>query len=204
MVAVGDSIPYGYNLEKDNSQPPDGSFPSLIAKKRNLEVTNLSIPGITSSELLGAVKSNEIYREALKEADYVIVYIGGNDLLNIVKQNGGLDGVELEDAAPVIRDLLYNVYETILEIDELTDGKILVYNIYNPYPAAGDKLDTPLAYINQQYASLVKLLKHFTSVSLVNANKAFRGHPEYIIKGDVHPTKKGQEVLAKLALKHVK
>ncbi|MGP4059390.1 SGNH/GDSL hydrolase family protein [Halobacillus sp. H74] len=204
LVAIGDSIPYGYNLTKENISPPKGSFPYLIGNKRKIEVTNMSIPGLTSGELLKAVKTNDLFREALNDADYVVVYIGGNDLLNIVKKNGGLDGMKMEEAAPVIRDLVYNVYSTILEIDQMTDGKILVYNIYNPYPAAGDKLSTPLSYINQQYSSLIKLLKHFTSVHLLNAYKAYNGHPEYIIEGDVHPTKEGQEVLAKIALKHIK
>ncbi|WP_406945134.1 SGNH/GDSL hydrolase family protein [Halobacillus sp. SY10] len=203
LVAIGDSIPFGYNLDKENKNPPKGSFPSLIGMKKDIEVTNLSIPGLTSAQLLKAVQSNNTFRESLKNADYVIVYIGGNDLLNVVKKNGGLDGMKMEEVAPVIRDLIYNVYSTILEIDELTNGKVLVYNIYNPYPAAGDQLNTPLAYINQQYASLIKLLKHFASVTLVDAYKAYHGHPEYIIKGDVHPTAKGQQVLAKLALKHM-
>lgn len=204
LVAIGDSIPYGYNLTKDNKNPPKEAFPYLIGSKKDMEVTNLSIPGLTSKELLKAVKYNKLFRESLKNSDYVIVYIGGNDLLNIVKKNGGLDGLKLEDAAPVIRDLIYNVYSTILEIDELTDGKILVYNIYNPYPAAGDQLSTPLSYINKQYASLIQLLKHFASVSLINAYKAYNGHPEYILEGDVHPTKKGQKVLAEISLKHIK
>ncbi|WP_074733278.1 SGNH/GDSL hydrolase family protein [Halobacillus karajensis] len=203
LVAIGDSIPYGYNLTKENKNPPKESFPYLIGMEKDMEVTNLSIPGLTSAQLLMAVRSNKIFRESLKEADYVIVYIGGNDLLNVVKKNGGLDGLKMEEAAPVIRDLIYNVYSTILEIDELTDGKILVYNIYNPYPAAGDKLSTPLAYINQQYASLIQLLKHFASVTLINAYKAYHDHPEYIIKGDVHPTEKGQRILAEITLKHL-
>lgn len=204
LVAIGDSIPYGYNLTEDNKKPPKEAFPYLIGSEKDMEVTNLSIPGLTSAELYKAVKYNKLFRESLKNSDYVIVYIGGNDLLNIVKKNGGLDGLKLEDAAPVIRDLIYNVYSTILEIDELTDGKILVYNIYNPYPAAGDQLSTPLSYINKQYASLIQLLKHFASVSLINAYKAYNGHPEYILEGDVHPTIKGQKVLAEISLKHIK
>ena len=203
VVAIGDSIPFGYNLSKDNHMPPSKAFPNLIGKETGLEVTNLSVPGLTSGELLRAVHSNDMFRQSIQGADYVILYIGGNDLLNLVKKNKGLDGIRINEAAPVIRDLIYNVYSTIVLIDQLTDGQILVYNIYNPYPSAGDQLNTPLAYINQQYASLIKLLSHFTSVKLLNANSAFKGHPDYIIKGDVHPTEKGQRVLAKLALQQM-
>lgn len=203
MVAIGDSIPFGYNLVEGNLNPPKQSFPSLIGTERDMEVINLSIPGLTSEELLQAVRSNDIFREALHDADYVVLYIGGNDLLNILKKNGGLKGLKMEEAAPIIRDLIYNVYSTILEIDQLTDGKVLVYNIYNPYPAAGEKLSTPLSYINQQYASVIKLLQHFASVKLIDAHKAFEGKPKLIIEGDVHPTTEGQEILAEIGLKHI-
>ncbi|MGP4076837.1 SGNH/GDSL hydrolase family protein [Halobacillus sp. K22] len=204
VVAIGDSIPFGYNLSKDNHMPPSKAFPYLIGEETGLEVTNLSVPGLTSGELLKAVHSNDMFRQSIQGADYVILYIGGNDLLNLVKKNKDLDGIRIEEAAPVIRDLIYNVYSTIVLIDQLTDGEILVYNIYNPYPSAGAQLNTPLAYINQQYAALIKLLSHFTSVKLLNANLAFKGHPENIIKGDVHPTEEGQRVLAKLALQQMK
>ncbi len=201
LVAIGDSIPYGYNLTGDNKMPPKEAFPYLIGNEKGLEVTNLGIPGLTSSELLQAVNTNEVFRETLKDADYVIVYIGGNDLLNVVKKNGGLKNIKLEEVAPVVRDLIYNVYATILAINKLTDGQILVYNIYNPYPAAGAKLNTPLRYINKQYASLIEVLSHFTDVDLVNAYQAFKGHPEYILSKDVHPTIKGQQVLAGIGMK---
>ncbi|UOQ45112.1 GDSL-type esterase/lipase family protein [Halobacillus salinarum] len=201
LVAIGDSIPYGYNLTVDNKMPSGAAFPYLIGNKAGLEVTNLGIPGLTSKELLQAVKTNKVFRETIRDADYVLVYIGGNDLLNVVKKNKGLKNVTVEEIAPVIRDLLFNVYGTILTLDKLTDAKIIVYNIYNPYPAAGDKLNTPLSYINKQYASLVELLSHFTEVKLVNAYKAFKGHPEYILPKDVHPTSEGQKVLARIGLR---
>ncbi|UOR10942.1 SGNH/GDSL hydrolase family protein [Halobacillus amylolyticus] len=204
LVAIGDSIPYGYNLTKDNTLPSGGAFPYIIGNEADLEVTNLGVPGLTSAELLAAVRSNDKFRSTLKDADYVVVNIGGNDLLNLLKENKGLKGINMEEVALVVRDLIFNVYSTIIELERLTQGEILVYNIYNPYPEAGDKLDTPLSYINTQYSSLIELLSHFTNVKLVNAYQSFRGHPEYIIKGDVHPTRQGQNVLARLGLKHIK
>ena len=204
LVAIGDSIPFGYNIEEENLSPPKESFPSIIANERGLEVTNLSIPGLTSKELLQAIKENDIFRESIKDADYVTVYIGGNDLLNVVKKNKGLEGLKVEQVAPVMRGLVDHVHSIILEIDKLTDGKILVYNLYNPYPQAGKQLDVPLTYINQQYASLIQLLDHFSDVQLVDAYHAYQGHPEYILPGDVHPTKQGQRVLARLSLKYIR
>ncbi|MGI8313621.1 SGNH/GDSL hydrolase family protein [Halobacillus mangrovi] len=205
IVALGDSIPYGYNLEEDNQTSPKEAFPYIIGSEKNVEVTNMSVPGLTSRELLAAVQSNDKIRSTLRNADYVLVYVGGNDLLNLVKKNkGGIDGIKIEQVAPVIRGFIYNMYSIILEIDKLTDGKVLVYNLYNPYPAAGDKMNAPLYYLNQQYASLIKIMNHFTSIQLIDVYHSFKGHPEYIIKGDVHPTKEGQKALAELTIPYIR
>ncbi|MBH0230373.1 GDSL-type esterase/lipase family protein [Halobacillus yeomjeoni] len=203
LVALGDSIPFGYHLSKDEKKPSQYAFPFIIGRKKGLEVRNIAVPGMTSKQLYEAVLTDKSYRESIKDADYVIVYIGGNDLLNVVKRNGGIQGIEIKEVIPVLRDWMYHLFSTILEIDKLTEGKILVYNIYNPYPDADQQLETVLYYINQQLASLVKLMSHFTDIELIDAHKAFRGHPDYILKGDVHPSKKGQTVLAKKALRYI-
>ncbi|MFC7319588.1 SGNH/GDSL hydrolase family protein [Halobacillus campisalis] len=200
MTAIGDSIPYGYNLTKENKYPSGGAFPFMMGEEKNLEVTNLGIPGLTSEELLQAARGNDLFRETIKNSDYIVLYIGGNDLLKILKDHKNLQGIDMEEVALVVRNLLFNVYSTVMEIDKLTDAEILVYNIYNPYPEKGASLEQPLHYINIQYNSLVELLSHFTNVELVDAYQAFKGHPEYIIKGDVHPTAEGQFTLAEIGL----
>ncbi|MFC7060914.1 SGNH/GDSL hydrolase family protein [Halobacillus seohaensis] len=206
LVAIGDSIPYGYNLKKENKFPPGEAFPFVIGEDANLEVTNLGIPGLTSGEMLQAIRENEVFQNTVKDSDYVVVYIGGNDLLNILKKHKdkGVKGINMDEVGIVVRNLLFNVYSTVMELDKLTDGKILVYNIYNPYPIEGKTLNQPLHYINVQYSSLIELLSHFTEVKLIDAYQAFKGNPDYIIKEDVHPTVEGHKVLANLGLKQIK
>ncbi|GGF19945.1 hypothetical protein GCM10010954_18410 [Halobacillus andaensis] len=204
LVAIGDSIPYGYNLSKDNQYPSGKAFPYMVGEKAGLEVTNLGVPGLTSQELVAAVHENEVFRSTIRDADYVVLYIGGNDLLNLLKKHKGIKGIEMDEVAIVVRNLLFNVYSTVMELDKLTNGQILVYNIYNPYPEKGKSLSQPLHYINVQYSSLIELLSHFTEVKLVDAYQAFKGHPEYILENDVHPTVEGQIVLANIGLKEIK
>lgn len=203
LVALGDSIPYGYKLSKDKKLPSKEAFPYIIGEEKGLDVTNLAVPGMTSKKLLEIVNNDRTVREAIMDADYIVIYIGGNDLLNVVKKHGGIDGIGMKDISPVMRDLIYNVSSTVLEIDRLTKAKIIVYNIYNPYPQSSIQLDTALHYINQQYASLVKLMSHFTTLQLADAYQAFEGHSDYIIKGDVHPTEAGQKALADQALNYI-
>ncbi|WP_079477721.1 SGNH/GDSL hydrolase family protein [Halobacillus salinus] len=196
LVALGDSIPYGYHLPS----PSDQSFPSLIAKEKGWKLTNLSKPGMTSTQLLAAIKHEEEFQQALKEADIVVLYIGGNDLLNLLKENKGLSGLTKGEVGKVSSKLIRNLSAIMMELNKRTDAKVLLYNLYNPYPDAGFSIDLPLDYINMQYATVAELLDYVMDVKVIDASKAFHKHPEYLIIDDVHPTIIGQHVLADLGL----
>lgn len=196
IVALGDSIPYGYHLPS----PKDQAFPSLIAKEKGWELTNLSKPGMTSKQMLLAMKTESSIQQSIKEADVVVLYIGGNDLLNLLKENKGVKGLSKKEVGVVITKLIRNLTETLMELNKRTDAEVLVYNLYNPYPEAGSSIEFPLEYINTQYSVLTELMDYVMEVKLVDASRSFQGHPEYIIIDDVHPTVIGQRVLADLGL----
>lgn len=102
LVALGDSITFGYHLpDQIGLQPSPSAFPSLIGNG-NFNVTNLGVPGWTSTDLLNAVKTNPIFKRSLKEADAVTLDIGSNDLL----QAAGLTGTST--APPDLTYLRFN------------------------------------------------------------------------------------------------
>lgn len=76
LVALGDSIPFGYNLTKNNSSPAKIAFPSLIGDEADLRVRNLGVPGWQTTDLLTAFETNQKFRQAVRRADYVTVNIG--------------------------------------------------------------------------------------------------------------------------------
>ena len=86
-VAIGDEI----SIEASNDY--DIAYVSLIkdflyALNDNLDYSNLSKEGITSSELLNIIDDN---KEKIKDSDLITISIGGNNILNAVLENLRVD-----------------------------------------------------------------------------------------------------------------
>ncbi|WP_179135769.1 GDSL-type esterase/lipase family protein [Planomicrobium okeanokoites] len=207
LVAVGDSIPFGYNLGQNNQNPAKSAYPYLIGASENLRVRNLGIPGWQSEQLLSALQTDQKYRQAVIHADYVAITIGNNDLLQILREAG----LESGGKQPLFQQLLMqkllnddvfaNIAAAIAETRSLTDAPIVLYNVYNPF-----QLNDPLHYvadpilpgINQAFAALAASNEN---VYVADAYAAFGDNQaEYVIQNDIHPTAAGQQVLADIGI----
>lgn len=91
ITIFGDSISTGYGLEGyDHDSPQHGyneknylvmNYGKILKDKYSLsEYYNLASDGLTSTELLEMLKTGD-YDEKLKSSDYIIISIGGNDIL---------------------------------------------------------------------------------------------------------------------------
>lgn len=200
LVGLGDSITFGYNLGENNDKPSSFAFPYLIGEDAQLEVRDLGIPGWTSSQLLDAIKNDKNFRQSIKHADYLTLDIGGNDLLQALKQSGG-DPLILQGLiSTMVPTLTNNLHQIIQEISNLTDAPIVVYNIYNPFqqnnPLHGLANQLLSGAINPAIGQVV--LSH-QNTRLADAFGTFLGKQEdYVISGDIHPTILGQEALAEI------
>jgi lysophospholipase L1-like esterase len=223
LVALGDSITFGYNLpDQIGVQPSPSAFPDLIGNGK-YNVTNLGVPAWTSSDLLNAVKTNPTFKKALKEADVVTLDIGGEDLLKAAGLSSSQTTIP-NLSSPVVQQQLFlakqqlaaNLQAIIKEIKKRTDAPIILYNMYNPFGDSTDPLLGSLHNIGEQIIPLLNSQVYLpialqTGSLLADAYTAFNGNQEtFIIFGDVHPTLLGHHALANLAdqallsLKHSK
>lgn len=111
-VAIGDEI----SIEANNDY--DISYVSLIkdflyAINDNLDYSNLSEEGITSSELLNIIDKN---KEEIKDSDLITVSIGGNNILNAILKNLNIDEGILQDCDEEKFDSIISEY---LNSDEI-------------------------------------------------------------------------------------
>jgi lysophospholipase L1-like esterase len=227
LVALGDSITYGYHLEPNQTAPSPNAFPNLIGTKGAYRVTNLGVPGITSTDLLNSIihpVGNA--RTALENADVFTLYIGGNDLL----QAAGFSSATLQSLATLPPDqkqiflekfktdataaaavagqtLNANLNGIIKEIrDQNVVAPIILYNLYNPIGDSQDPAihslhtlgDTLISSINSQV--IAPLVAQKENVYLADAFSAFNGNQAtFMLPGDVHPNLEGHKALARLA-----
>ncbi|MBZ5201979.1 lipolytic protein G-D-S-L family [Planomicrobium chinense] len=203
LVALGDSITYGANLE-DSGQ---SAYPYLIGEDAGFEVQNLAVSGWQTAQVTAALREDEDYRQKVKDADVIAMTIGSNDLLEILRlaeTSGAGDPKQVEE---ILRQELGNsivfdeIGELIEEIQSLTDAQILLYNIYNPFPPGNSMHQIGEALLPEVNATFQEVTESYENVYLVDAYSAYnRKQGDYIIPGDIHPTEKGQAVLAEIGL----
>lgn len=205
LVALGDSISFGYNLGP-NLQPSPLAFPYLMGQQENLPVNDLAVPGWTSGDLLTALPTAP-FAEALSSAKVVTIDIGSNDLLSIGLKDGilfsgqsSLTPAELEAITAAIQGFGTNLAAIVGMVQkEAPQAKVVLYNLYNPIPSQMVVLSTlvnsPIMAMNQ-IVGQVAAQYHLT---VANAYQAFAGQQQIdVLTEDVHPSPVGQLVLAKL------
>ncbi|ETP69896.1 SGNH/GDSL hydrolase family protein [Planococcus glaciei] len=207
LVALGDSIPFGYNLTTNNSSPAKNAFPGLIADEADLRVRNLGVPGWQTTDLLTALETNQKFRQAVRHADYVTVNIGSNDFLEILRAANAESGGNQQKFQELLAfklansDVFDNIAAILEEIRSRTDAPIVLYNIYNPFQV-NDPLhrvsDLFLPQINAKFAGLADA---YDDVELADAYSAFgNNQAKYVIPRDIHPTAAGHKVLAAIGI----
>ncbi|WP_198038598.1 SGNH/GDSL hydrolase family protein [Planococcus lenghuensis] len=122
IVLLGDSVAYGYGTQGGLATYLKQTFPDS-------EVTNFGINGLTSD---GLVERLQLHRwdEAIREADLVILNIGGNDLLRAFKTGGP------QQLIRQFGQLKRNYRKNLLEIyryirDTSSNAMIVQNNLYN-------------------------------------------------------------------------
>jgi lysophospholipase L1-like esterase len=217
VVSLGDSITFGYNLEQPQNPPKQSqnAFPFLIGTG-GIEVLNVSFPGWTSTHLVQALNTIEAGTK-LQQADVITLYIGANDLMQAV----GLEEI-LASTQPIVpteeminkvntaaTQLSVNLQESFKLIRTKTDAPIMLYSIYNPFGQSTDPFAASLYNIGELITTKVnteiisQIASHTGSIYL-DAYTAFTGNQvNYIIQGDIHPTKAGHEALALLVTKEL-
>jgi len=211
LVALGDSITFGYNLSdtKGNTVPSQYAFPVLIGQKEGLKVTDLGIPGWTSGDLLNALHSAD-FLTAIHGASVITLDIGSNDLLRWAAENGiladatgsstpTLTATQQEQVAGIIAQFGKNFAATVGLIRLVSDAPIVVYNLYDPFPSISPlhAITEPLQAVENHEIDVISQL--YKNVSVADAHAAFAGNQLVdvrVLEGDVHPTVQGQSVLA--------
>lgn len=207
LVALGDSITAGYNLVN-----PEDAFPNHVGDGE-YEVTNLAVPGWTSTDLLLALKNDPVFAESLQKADVVTLNIGSNDLLQAINFHGLMEDPSLFNPDTIENDLLEarrilweNLTDIVSIIRFYSAEPLLFYTIYNPIMSDGSFLweliyiivDEVILEVNENIIAHHHLEEE--KIQVVDAYSIFSGmQNDFIIPGDIHPNSLGQKALAYLA-----
>ncbi|MFO1444734.1 SGNH/GDSL hydrolase family protein [Bacillus sp. Bva_UNVM-123] len=197
IVSVGDSLTEGVG----DSTKRGGYVPYL---KEMLEMDkgisaatfyNFGVKGNRSDQLLNKLGTKKV-KKAVNEADIVIVTIGGNDVMKVVRENfSNLNLKAFEKQNTIYKRNLADVIQRIRQENE--NCSIVLVGLYNPFTTWFANVHELNEIINDWNQSSEKILAEYSDAYFVKVDDIFqRGGVALLYTDYFHPNDKGYELMA--------
>jgi len=197
VLSAGDSLTQGVG----DSSHQGGYLPylkSMLEKDKGIQEVdfyNYGIKGNRTTQLLKRLKSPEM-KPILQQADLVILTIGGNDIMKIVKDN--ISDLQVSDflkEKESFRSHLTQIFDVIVK--ENPNASIVLVGVYNPFSKLFSdikEMDQIVAEWNLVGQSVVNL---YSNAYFVSIEDLFLNTKEDVLYTDnFHPNDKGYELMA--------
>lgn len=199
FLMLGDSIAWGAGVLNSS----DACYAKIIADSNGYNYKTLASNGNDTGDLLNHFEK-ESDLEAIKQADIICMSVGGNNYLyvGIPKLLGDIIKNDYSRFDRIGEEFKVDFEKIILKIKEVNpDVTIIVQTLYNPmieplrkaYQNAVDRIDNGIKAVKQAHPESFEILDLEPVIT-----------PKYIALDTIHPTAKGNELIAKLYLEKLK
>lgn len=193
ILVLGDSI--GAGVGDDTGLGIGEGYAERIKEASNheTELVNLAVPGDVVADLIGVLDEDETIR-IIKEADIILISIGGNDLNHLF----GSDNNELYiNYGETLKNFIDNLEKTLSLIYENNDFvKTAIIGLYNPY---GDEIseDVKEMLLKWNYRTQLLVSAYPQSVYIPTYDLFKYNLDEYLALDGFHPSDAGYEAIVK-------
>lgn len=202
FLVLGDSIGYGSGLKN----PGEASYGRIVADSNGYSYKNDAVPGHTTKNMLKRIAEPEV-KEDIAEADIIAISIGGNNFLHsnmakLIFEVGVLN--KYTEIEKIIESFKLDFKEILSTIREYNSGVfIIVQTLYNPMPGAiHEPFEKGLAYLNSAYRECLD--EDGGNHAIADVAAAFTADPELIAFDFIHPSAKGNKLIAQVILDTLK
>jgi lysophospholipase L1-like esterase len=193
IVALGDSLTKG--MGDDTGKGYVGDITEQVKKRTNQQVSllNLGINGQTSAQLRKQVQQPEVIRQ-IKNADIVLVTIGGNDLF---RGGEGLVDYKSENIQVIENRYLENLKFIFTQVRKAnTNVNVFFVGLYNPFINLSTGKETSKVVRQWNYDS-AELSADFSRIVFVPTFDLFELKVnDYLYSDKFHPNSKGYRLIA--------
>lgn len=198
VVAIGDSLTKGVG----SSTKKDGYISflrDLLEKEKGIKeavISNFAVSGNRTFQLLSQLKEEEI-QQAIRDADMVLMTIGGNDLMHVVREN--FSGLMLEHFAREKEEYEKNFSALIRAIRKINDkAAICMIGLYNPYHEYFSHIEEIDIIISEWNEASKRILEQHPNTFFVDISQTFEKHGDELLheKDYFHPNDKGYKIIA--------
>lgn len=198
IVALGDSLTEGVGDTVNN-----GGYLVYLKKMlkeekavNQVKVSNYGKKGITTSGLLKILQNDKLTEE-IKEADLIIITIGGNDLMKVIRENiFNLSYPLFEEPQQNFEQRLDDIISNIRKKNPTSF--IILVGLYNPFDQWFDSVDEMKYILNDWNDGSEEVLKKYSNTIFIKVDDIFENHADNLLSKDkFHPNNLGYELIAK-------
>jgi len=197
IASIGDSLTKGVGDETNQ-----GGYTSLLEEKllnekdvKSVTLENFGVKGHKTTDLLNRLQNEEV-QEGIADADIIIITIGGNDIMKIVKENLfdlSLYVFEKEQAKYEVR--LQKVLENIRSHN--SEAEIVLVGLYNPFGWFIDLSTEINTIVDNWNEGSERVLSTFDYTKFVVVDDVFSQTSDNLLSEDeFHPNAKGYKIIS--------
>lgn len=193
LVALGDSLTVGVGDEKDNngySGRLADAMPTEMNGVKTVELIETAKKGRRSDELITQIKSGVIDKE-LKNAEFITLTIGGNDLMKVMRENiTALQKANFDTERPKYEKRYQEIFELIRERN--AKAPIVAVGVYNPLTVYTDDTSQFEDIVAEWNGDMKKVVEADKYAVFVSVDDLFVSNKEEVYSEDYfHPNAKG-------------
>jgi lysophospholipase L1-like esterase len=197
VISAGDSLTQGVGDSTNNG----GYLPylrTLLEDEKGImdvDFLNFGVEGNRTTQLLKRLESPEM-REAIPNADLVILTIGGNDIMKVAQENFvNLQLSDFEEARELYIDNLSKIMNTINRANPY--ASIVLVGLYNPFSHWFANVEELNQIVNDWNAAGQRVIASYSNAYFVSIEDLFLNPSEDLLYTDnFHPNDRGYELIA--------
>lgn len=199
IVALGDSLTQGVGNEHEEGE--GGYLPFLREELESMKsinqvkFKNFGKKGNRTDQLLKRMKKQEI-ETSIEDADMVIITIGGNDIMQVFKENMlGLKLKKFITAESGYRDRLNEILSLVRQYNP--EAAIVLVGIYNPFMKWFSDIEEMDEIVRNWNEASEEISQQHTKTLFVPVADLFINKEEKLLYKDYfHPNEEGYKLMA--------
>ncbi|WP_251552340.1 SGNH/GDSL hydrolase family protein [Neobacillus muris] len=197
IVSAGDSLTEGIG----DSTGQGGYLPylkSMLEKSKGInevDFLNYGVKGNRTTQLLKRLQSTEM-KLAIQKADLVIITIGGNDIMKVVRDN--ISSLQINDFIEEkenYQEHLTQIMDTVVQ--ENPNASIVLVGLYNPFYKWFSDIQELDEIVEEWNVTGQTVIANYSNAYFVEIEDLFEKSTEDLLYTDnFHPNDKGYELIA--------
>ncbi|SEA07087.1 Lysophospholipase L1 [Thalassobacillus cyri] len=205
IVAIGDSLTQGVG---DGTEK--GGYVGILEENLrneelnpNLRIENYGKRGNRTDQLIKRMQKEEI-STSLEDADIVLITIGANDVMKVIKDNfQNLDYQDFVEVQDQYKQNLEEIFQMILEKNQ--DASIYHLGLFNPFEGYFTNIPEMGQIMSDWNQIGIEVSEDYDAVTFIPIEDLFTNPEETLLWEDhFHPNKKGYKLIAERVLEYIR